>query len=150
MNEMYFVPSLSFNLLLVDSITDMGFTLVFDNKRCTIYQDKKIVGREVRDGKTGLYRYLVSQPAFKICAVTSIPVAQLWQCRLGHLNMHCICALENHKITRGVPFISAAHYLCDSCVLHKQSHKPAPKQGARPCASNLCGEIRPALLERNQ
>ena len=38
MNEVYLVPSLSINVLLVGSITNTGFTLFFDNKGCTIYE----------------------------------------------------------------------------------------------------------------
>ena len=87
MNEVYFVPGLSFNLLSAGSITNMGFILVFGNKGCTIYQDKKIVGRDVRDGKTSLYGHLMFQPAFKICAVTSIFVAQLWHRQLKKVSI---------------------------------------------------------------
>ena len=56
MNEIYFRLGLLFNLLSIGSIIDMDFTLVFDNKGCTIYQDKKIIGMGIRDGKTCLYR----------------------------------------------------------------------------------------------
>ena len=123
---------LSFNLLSAGSITKMRFILVFNNKGCIIYQDKKIVRREVRDGKTSLYHYLMFQLAFKIYVITSISIAQLWHRRLGHLNMHCICTLGNYKIATGVPLISATHDLCDSCAFGKQSRKPAPKQGVCP------------------
>ena len=37
MNEIYFEPSLSFNLVLIRSITNIGFTFVFDDKGCTIH-----------------------------------------------------------------------------------------------------------------
>ena len=77
-NEVYFVLGLSFNLLSVGSIVDMRYTLVFDFKGCTIYQDHKIVGKGIHNGQIGLYRYLVSQLDFSICAISSIPVAQLW------------------------------------------------------------------------
>ena len=76
-NEVYFVPRLSFSLLSAGSIVDMEYTLVFDDKECTIYQDQKIISKGICDGQIGLYRYLVSQPDFSICAISSILIAQL-------------------------------------------------------------------------
>ena len=73
-NEVYFVPRLWFNLLSVRSNVDMGYTLVFDDKRCTIYHNNNVVGNGIRDGKIGFYIYLVSQPKFSISAITSILV----------------------------------------------------------------------------
>ena len=46
MNEVYFVSSLFFNQLLVGSITDMGFTLVFDNKGAQYIRTRKSWDRE--------------------------------------------------------------------------------------------------------
>ena len=83
-NEVYFVPGLSFNLISVGSIADMEYILVFDDKSYTIYHNNKVVGKGIRDEKIGLYKYLVSQSKllvsqsnFSICAVNSIPVPQL-------------------------------------------------------------------------
>jgi hypothetical protein len=38
------VPSLAFNLLSVGSMADLGFTLVFDDTQCIVYQGSKPVG----------------------------------------------------------------------------------------------------------
>jgi hypothetical protein len=127
-SDVYYVPGLAFNLLLVGSITDMGLTVVFDDLQCLIYQGpNKIIGRGVRDSKTGLYRYLIPDPTFQVCAITAPFVARLWHRRLGHLNYHSIRAMGAHNIARGVPLIPAIPALCDSCLSGKQSREPARK-----------------------
>jgi hypothetical protein len=52
-NDVYFVPGLAFNLLSVGSIADMGFTLVFDDTECVVYQGKKVMGRGIRGHENG-------------------------------------------------------------------------------------------------
>jgi hypothetical protein len=117
----------------------------------------KIVGRGIRDSKTGLYRYLVQDPAFKVCTVNSPSAARLWHRRLGHLNQHSVRAMGAHDVACGVPLIPVFPDLCDSCLSGKQSHEPTRKESTRPRAttvlqfihSDLCGEIRPASLGGN-
>jgi hypothetical protein len=153
-DDVYFVPGLSFNLLSVGSITDMGLTLVFDDQGCIVYKGSEVVGCGTRDPRPGLYRYIIDDPKFKICAVASAPVAHLWHGRLGHLNMHNLHAMGAHNLATGVPLISSRHDLCDSCSAGKQAREPAPKAATRPRASralqlvhsDLCGKIKPTSL----
>ena len=46
-NEVYFVPGLSFNLLFIGSIADMENTLVFESKSYIIYHNNKVVGKGI-------------------------------------------------------------------------------------------------------
>jgi hypothetical protein len=137
-NDVYFVPSLAFNLLSVGSITDMGLVVVFDHQQCLIYQGpNKVVESGIRDPKTGLYRYLVPNPKFPVCAVASPLVAHLWHRRLGHLNYHSIRAMGTHDVARGVPLITANNDLCNNCATGKQAREPVRKEATCPRATLL-------------
>lgn len=75
MDNVFYVPGLSHNLISLGCIADKGFTLIFDNKRCLVLEGcGNIVGDGVRDKMTGLYRYVVDHPTFPICIVESIYV----------------------------------------------------------------------------
>jgi hypothetical protein len=155
MDNVYYVPGLTSNLMSVGCMADKGFILVFDKDQCLVYSGgtNQVVGRGVRDQLTGLYRYILNNPAFRICAVQSPEVGQLWHRRMGHLNPHSLRSMGSKGVAIGVPLISGALAPCTSCYEGKQSRRPAPKEATRradkPLAlihSDLCGMIQPRSL----
>jgi hypothetical protein len=88
MNNVYYMPGLTSNLMSVGCMADKGFILVFDKEQCLVYKGgtNQIVGRGIRDQLIGLYRYILNNPEFPICAVQSLEVGRLWHRRMGHLN----------------------------------------------------------------
>ena len=129
MNNVFYVPGLTNNLISVGCLTDKGFTMVFDSSQCLIFKGRttEVVGRGIRDKQTGLYRYIVERPKFPICAIQSAEVGKLWHKRMGHLNQHSLRSMGSKGVVEGVPLISGSPALCDSCCEGKQTRQPAPK-----------------------
>jgi hypothetical protein len=92
MNNIYYVPGLTSNLMSVGCMADKGFVLVFDKDQCLVYQGgtNQVVSRGVHDKLTGLYRYILNNPTFPICVVQTPEVGQLWHRRMGYLNQHSL------------------------------------------------------------
>jgi hypothetical protein len=155
MSNIYYVPGLTSNLISVGCMTDKGFILVFDKDQCLVYKGgtNQVVGRGIQDQCTGLYRYILNNPEFPICAVQSLEVGRLWHRRMGHLNQHSLRSMGSKGVAVGVPLISDTPSSCTSCYEGKQSRHPAPKEATRRAAkplalihSDLCGMIQPRSL----
>lgn len=59
-NDVYYVSGLTMNLILVGSLVDQGFVIVFDNEMCLIFVGpNQVVVHGVRELKTGLYQYIM-------------------------------------------------------------------------------------------
>ena len=89
MNNVYYVPGLTSNLMPVDCMADKGFVLVFEKDQCLIYnRPREVVGKGVQDKNIGLYRYIMDKRGFPICDVQSVKVGKLWHRQLGLINQH--------------------------------------------------------------
>ena len=135
MNNIFYVPGLTSNLMYVGYIIDKDFVVVFDNSQCLVYKGgtREVVGGGIRDQHTSLYRYIVEHPRFPICAIQSSEVGQLWHHRMEHLNPHSLRSMGSKGVATGLPLISGSTTTCESCYEGKQSRHPTPKIATR-CA----------------
>lgn len=63
---------LAFNVLSIGSIANMGLILIFDDKKCLIYQGpEKTIGQWIHGWTIGFDQYIIISPKFKICAIAS-------------------------------------------------------------------------------
>jgi transposase InsO family protein len=153
-NDVYYVPGLTRNLLSVGKIADAGYVLVFDKDKCLVYDGlNNIVGKGMRELDTGLYRYVIEKPSFPICAIQSPVVPLLWHRRLGHLNQQGVRLIGPHRLASGVPLMPGSDRICESCISGKQSRERArrttERRATRPLAlihADLCGDIKPSSL----
>ncbi len=94
------------NLILIGSLADQGFVIVFDNEKRLIFaRPDQMVARGVRESGIGLYQYIMDGPQIFICVVESSSLVDLWHKHLEHLNNHSIRFLGKQQLGHGVPLL---------------------------------------------
>jgi ABC-type Mn2+/Zn2+ transport system permease subunit len=59
-NDVYYVPRLTMNLILVGSLVDQSFVIVFDNEKCLVFvEPNHAVVHGVPETRTNLYQYIM-------------------------------------------------------------------------------------------
>jgi hypothetical protein len=62
-NDLYYVPMLTMNLILVGSLADQGFVIVFYNEKCVFFfGPNQVVFRGIQESETSLYQYIMDGP----------------------------------------------------------------------------------------
>lgn len=157
-----FVPKLSHNLLSVSCLTQRGFTVLFDDRGCSIYdKSNKNSGNPIFcaiiDNGNG-YRVTFGVCTSSKCsqnvhssllcnrqeersakdAAHFVPI-ELWHRRLGHLGIQGMYTLQNGCVT-GVPFQADEVQVlkeCVPCLEGKMAAKQFPVGEARRATHSL-------------
>ena len=138
LHNVLYVPNLSKNLLSVNSITEKGAGVYFDNSKCTLVKDDK--SYEIGHAYKGkLYRLNTN--------LEEASVAQsLWHQRMGHMNTSYVEKLSNGNIAKGVSY-DEKDVNCKPCTLGKMKKQPFPISTSKTSRvlelihSDLCGPI---------
>ena len=139
LNNCYYVPSLSKNIISISVLDTEGFTFVIKNNCITFSYDDLVYGQATSIG--GIYILDTSSDIFQIESKklkTGDPdQTYLWHCRLGHINDKRIKRLVSTGILK--PFDYESYGTCESCLLGKMTRAPFTGKGAR--ASDILGLI---------
>jgi len=93
------VPDLTTNLFSVSKITQRGHTVIFDKKKCTIYdEDKNILVTATEDH--GMYKLNKFKNHVNIVNTTTSNY-EIWHRRLGHPNHDALIKMKN-KLLEGI------------------------------------------------
>lgn len=125
LKQVYYVPSLTSNLLSISKITDEGFTVEFQQDGCTISKCGKIVLTGRRSGN--LY-HLKSLPSHK----TLLTVGQhnencihTWHRRLGHRNEEAVRKIIRNELGTGLKLRNCGiKSVCGVCCEGKMARAP--------------------------
>lgn len=150
-NTMY-VPELRNNLLSVSSVTDNGYTVVFNKDRATINR---------KDGSIALTatkrnRLYVIDEKEEYAAMTnqkSDKDLQMWHQRYGHLNFNDLKKMKNKAMVSGMDLASTTSELdceiCAKCEIHVQPFKQSNNRAKEILGlvhSDICGPIKTESL----
>ena len=143
MNNCFYVPTLSRNIILVSVLDDEGFSFLIKNKKCSINKDDLLYC--IANSYDGLYVLnLDDSRDNNIYNITSkktkpneLNPTYLWHCRLSHINENRISKLHKDGLLDSFDFESFEN--CESCLLGKMTKDPFTGQGQR--ASDLLGLI---------
>lgn len=128
LNNCYYVPALSRNIISVSCLDNEGFTFLIKNKKCSIqYEDMLYC---TADSYDGLYILNLEKPnndnIYNINNKKSKPndinQTYLWHCRLGHINEKRISKLHQDGLLETLDFESFDIY--SSCLLRKMTKTP--------------------------
>lgn len=156
--EVMYVPHVAANLLSVNKITEKGLICVFDNEKCSVYNqiDCKIQGQCKVSASNigGVYRLdqAVESPSKMqdehVAALITAVSQEVWHRRLGHLSQKSMSMLKNGLAT-GIYFQDKKEPIkCVPCIEGKQTRNSFPKGMAKRAReklelihSDLCGPM---------
>ncbi|KAK8597134.1 hypothetical protein V6N12_065610 [Hibiscus sabdariffa] len=135
----YFVPSLTKNIISVSCLDKIGFEIIIKNNCCSFYLNNLFYGSAQLIN--GLYILNQENEIFNIntkrIKTNDSNQTYLWHCRLGHISERRISKL--HKDGLLDPFVFEQMDVCESCLLGKMTK--APFNGKSERASDLLGLI---------
>jgi len=135
LNNCYFVPQLTKNIISVSVLDSEGFSFMIENQTITFSFDDLVYGQATLSG--GIY---ILDNQTEINHITSKKLKKgdpnlsyLWHCRLGHINDKRVQRLVS---TSALPSFDFDSYgICESCLLGKMTRSPFLGKGTR--ASDL-------------
>ncbi|KAK8696645.1 hypothetical protein V6N13_001777 [Hibiscus sabdariffa] len=135
----YFVPSLTKNIISVSCLDKIGFEIIIKNNCCSFYLNNLFYGSAQLIN--GLYILNQENKIFNINTKRSKTndsnQTYLWHCHLGHISERRISKL--HKDGLLDPFVFEQMDVCESCLLGKMTKTPFNGKGEQ--ASDLLGLI---------
>ncbi|KAL6351339.1 hypothetical protein AAG906_035131 [Vitis piasezkii] len=136
--NMYFIPSLTQNLLSVGQLMVSGYSILFDGATYVI-KDKKS-DQIIVDVQYGINKLFPLEMSMSL----------IWHLRYGHLNVKGLKLLSKKEMMFGLPKIDSVN-VCEGCIYGKQGKKPFPKGRSRRTSScleiihvDLCGPMQTA------
>ncbi|KAK9018707.1 hypothetical protein V6N11_033754 [Hibiscus sabdariffa] len=135
----YFVPSLTKNMISVSCLDKIGFGIIIKNNSCSFFYNNLFYGSAQLIN--GLYILNQENMIFNIntkkLKTNDSNQTYLWHCRLGHISERRISKL--HKDGLLDPFVFEQLDVYESCLLGKMTKAPFSGKGER--ASDLLGLI---------
>jgi GAG-pre-integrase domain len=126
LQNVYFIPELSQNLLSIGQLIESGYSIVFEGKSCKIRDKDKLV-IEVGMVRNRLFSLEITKISDKaLTATTNLSESELWHLRYGHLSIGGLRLLKQKQMVYGLPEISEFG-LCEGCILGKHSKLPFVK-----------------------
>ena len=144
LNNCYYVPSLTRNIISVSVLDNEGYSFIISNKRCSIYLDYVLYC--IAESYDGLYvlnletrndKVQVLNVDTKRAKPNELNPTYLWHCRLGHISEKRIAKLHSDGLLESVDYES--YDTCESCLMGKMTKMPFKGKGQR--ASDLLGLI---------
>jgi len=139
LENFYYVPAVSRNIIFVSCLDKSGFCFTIKDKCCSVYLYNILYASVIMIN--GLYILDLDMPIYNIdhkrMKPNELNPTYLWHCRLGRINENRISKLYKDRILDSFDFES--YDTCRSCLLGNMTKTPFTGQGER--ASDLLGLI---------
>jgi hypothetical protein len=129
--DVMLVESLSYNLLSVAQLANMGFATFFDVGIVVLLWSKSLNVAHVGHVKNGLYVIDFSKEVTKAatCLMAKVDVGWLWHRRLGHVNMRTLQSLHKGNHILGLTDLTfSKDCVCRACTEGKMHELPHPSK----------------------
>jgi len=113
-----YVSSLSFNLLSVGQLCNLGFQCLFNKKEVIVTKedDNEMVFKGFRHNNLYLVDFSSDEVDIKTCLFTRTSLGWLWHSRLAHVGMGTLKKLMKKELIRGLKdVIFEKDKLCSAC-----------------------------------
>ena len=139
LNNCYYVPVLTRNIISISRLDLEGFTIEQKNNCCSISHNEML--HATAPSLNGHYILNISDPILNINTkkrkIDNENSSYLWHCRLGHVNKKRISQLYKNGYLGSLDYES--YETCESCLLGKMTKTPFSGKGER--ATELLGII---------
>lgn len=149
LNNTLHVPELDPNLISVQKLTALGFSVNFNESSCDIINknSQKIIASAYKSGNMYIFSTVKQENAnlARSQEKCSPEMIALWHRRLAHLNRHDMVKLNS--LATGYNVNGVNNEPCESCLKGKQSRLPFPKESERANTllelvhSDICGPM---------
>jgi transposase InsO family protein len=129
--DVMLVEILSYNLLSVAQLADMGFATFFDVGIVVLLWSKSLKLAFVGHVENGLYviDFLEKVTKAATCLMAKVDVGWLWHRRLGHVNMRTLQSLYKGNHILGLTDLTfAKDRVCRACIEGKMHELPHPSK----------------------
>ena len=128
-SNVLFVESLSFNLISIAQLCDLGLTCTFDKNGVvvTFEEDKSLVFTGFRHGNIYLVDFSSKQTSSMIFLFTKSSLGWLWHRRIAHIGMSNLKKAHKRGMITGLKDVTFdKNKLCKACQAGKQvaTHHP--------------------------
>ena len=130
LDDCYYVPALTKNIISISSLNKNGFHLRFSNNGCSIMLNDVFYAYGALCN--GIYILDLSNPILfvhdnKRLKQDNVKPSYLWHSHLGHINERCMTKLQKSGILGSFDFES--YDTCESCLLGKMTNLPFSEKG---------------------
>jgi hypothetical protein len=129
--DVMLVETLSYNLLSIAQLADMGFATFFDVGIVVLLWSKSLKVAFVGHVENGLYVIDFSEKVSKAatCLMAKVDVGWLWHRRLGHVNMRTLQCLHKGNHILGLTDLTfSKDRVCRACTEGKMHEPPHPSK----------------------
>jgi hypothetical protein len=129
--DVMLVETLSYNLLSVAQLANMGFATFFDVGIVVLLWSKSLKVAFVGHVENGLYVIDFSEKVTKAatCLMAKVDVGWLWHRRLGHINMRTLQSLHKGNHILGLTDLTfAKDHVYRACIEGKMHELPHPSK----------------------
>jgi hypothetical protein len=130
-SNVLYVASLSFNLLSVGQLCDLGFQCLFTKKEVVISKkdDEQVIFKGFRYNNLYLVDFTSKDTNLKTFLFTKTSLGWLWHRRLAHVGMSSLKKLMKNELVRGLKYVKfEKDKLCSACQDDKQVANTHPTE----------------------
>ena len=146
MQDVLYVPALSYNLMSVSQAAERGKVTEFNSSGCQIRgSDRRLIANATRVGSL----YYLDCEVGQHTSITRQDSNTLWHQRFGHLNERSLQKLARDEMVKGLDFsYTKENDFCETCIEGKYKKSTFPTSGSSRATqplglvhSDLCGKI---------
>jgi hypothetical protein len=151
-NNVYHVPDMKHNLLIVGQLIEHGYKVLFEGESCRIYDKTpniKLIS-EIHMTQNRMFPLTLRTAnliqTYEQSAYTPNET-MVWHTRFGHLPFQSLSLLQKHFMVKGLPIFNEQNSPCESCILGKHKRTSFPqsstqaKQHLELVHTDLCGPM---------
>ncbi|KAM0042466.1 putative RNA-directed DNA polymerase, protein kinase RLK-Pelle-CrRLK1L-1 family [Helianthus debilis subsp. tardiflorus] len=120
LSDVYYAPTLGYNLLSVGQLMRKGYSLLFEDGMCNI-RSRDVTLMHIHVSNNNMF--VLDATKSGKCTPSDTSVIQLWHKRYAHVNFSDLNNLYEKQMVIGMPKIKGAE-ICEGCILGKQIRLP--------------------------
>ncbi|KAJ9565416.1 hypothetical protein OSB04_001382 [Centaurea solstitialis] len=125
LQNVFHVPGMKKNLLLVSQLTSLGNYLLFGPEDVKVYKDIKISEKPTMEGQKVESVYVLSAESAYVEKTRKNETADLWHARLGHVGYHKLKVIMEKSMLNGLPQLDVkTDVVCAGCQYGKAHQLP--------------------------
>ena len=147
-SDVFFVPSLHWNLLSIGQLSEKGLKIIIDNGICTIVNQKNELVAKVKMTKNRMFPLPLQTDLIMSFSAVVMDTNWLWHFRFGHLNFNGLRLLAKKEMVTGLPLLGDFNQMCEGCIfgkLHRDSFPVGKSRRAQHplelVHSDICGPM---------
>ena len=126
------VPTITKNLVSVGQLVEQGMQVRFNNNKCFIEKDGRVIAKGRRDGRLFILDSNEVKPAMYAEGLKTETNIELWHKRIGHVNLQRLRGMQSKGLVLGLPAFDSKRVdrVCEACQLGIQNRLPFPKESS--------------------